>query len=94
VGFLIEEVPTSAEVERFAEDHNLDLVELGLYGGEEYELVVTVKPELWGKAKESVEKIGGCLMGIGKVTEREEVLLVTSGGVEAVEARGWEHFKT
>lgn len=94
VGFLIEEVPTSAEVERFAEDHNLDLVELGLYGGEEYELVVTVKPELWGKAKESVEKIGGCLMGIGKATEREEVLLVTSEGVKAVEARGWEHFKT
>ena len=94
VGFLIEEVPTSAEVERFAEDHNLDPEELSLYGGEEYELVVTVKPELWGRAQRSVEKTGGCLMKIGKVTEREEVLVVTPEGVKAIEARGWEHFKT
>jgi len=94
VGFLIEEVPTSAEVERFAEDHKLDPVEMALHGGEEYELVVTVKPELWGKAKKPVERTDGCLMKIGKVTVREEVLVVTPEGAKAMEARGWEHFKT
>ena len=46
VGFLVNSVPVADEVRRFAEFNHLDPLELALYGGEEYELVVTIKPKV------------------------------------------------
>ena len=47
VGFVLDDVPVADEAKRFAECCGVDALELALYGGEEYELVVTVKPERW-----------------------------------------------
>jgi len=94
VGFLINKLPTAKEVEKFAEINRFDPLELTLYGGEEYELVVTVKPRLWRKAEKSVEEVGGKLLPIGKVTANRQVLLEVDGKRRAVEPRGWEHFKS
>ena len=94
IGFLVEEVPVATEVRRFAELNGLDAAELALYGGEEYELVVTVKPEGFAVAKAAVEKVGGCLLPIGKVTAEQGIFLDANGKRRAIEARGWEHFKT
>lgn len=93
VGFLIDRLPVAEEVKEFAEINQLDPLELALYGGEEYELVVTVKHELWKKAKEAVENVGGELLSIGKVTAEREIILKTCGKKYAVEPRGWEHFR-
>jgi len=46
VGFLIDNLPIAEEVADLAKRSEVDPVELCLYGGEEYELVVTVKPAL------------------------------------------------
>jgi len=94
VGFLIEDIPIPWEVERFAENHNLDPVELGLYGGEEYELVVTVRPDLWNAARKAVGKFGTQLNKIGRVMEDREILLETEKGTIPMKVKGWEHFKT
>ena len=93
VGFVITSVPVADEVLRFAEFNGLDALDLALYGGEEYELVVTVKPKRWADAETAVEAVGGRLLPIGKVTRRRQVLLNVDGETRAVEARGWEHFK-
>ena len=45
VGFLLESVPIAPEATEFAELNGLEACELALYGGEEYELVLTIKPE-------------------------------------------------
>ena len=94
VGFLINRLPTAKEVRRFATISKLDLSELTLYGGEEYELVVTVKPRLWEKAEKAVKKVGGKLSPIGKVTAEKLVILEIDGKRRVVEPRGWEHFKS
>ena len=94
VGFMINSVPVADEVRRFAEFNGLDPLELALYGGEEYELVVTVKPKLWVEAETAVEAVGGCLLSIGKVTRDSQVLMDVNGEKRVVEARGWEHFKS
>ncbi len=94
VGFLIEDIPIPWEVKRFAEIRNLDPVELGLYGGEEYELLVTVKPELWNTARKAVERFETPLNKIGKVIEERKILLKTQRGTMPIEVKGWEHFKT
>jgi thiamine-monophosphate kinase len=94
VGFLVDCVPVADEAKVFAEANGLDVLELALYGGEEYELVLTVKPEKWDLAKSAVEAVGGCLLRIGKVTTDRQVLLSIDGEVRFIEARGYEHFKT
>jgi thiamine-monophosphate kinase len=94
VGFLVNSVPVAHEVKCFAEFNGLDTLELALYGGEEYELVVTVKPKLWADAETAVEAVGGCLLPIGKVTRDRQVVLEVDGKKCPIEARGWEHFKS
>jgi len=94
VGFRLNKLPIAPEVERFANIHGFDPVELALYGGEEYELLVTIKPRLWQEAKKAVETVGGSLIKMGLVTKEKQLLLKTDGKLVSIEARGWEHFKT
>lgn len=94
VGFLIDVLPVAEEAVKFADAHGLNPAELALYGGEEYELVVTVNPELWNRAEAAVKKVGGSLTKIGTVTAKPNVLLKTEEKTVSVEARGWEHLKT
>ena len=94
VGFLIEKLPAAEEVEEFAKINKLDSSELTLYGGEEYELVLTLKPKSWRKVERAVEEVGGKLSRIGKVTVERQVCLGLYGKRRLIEPRGWEHFKS
>lgn len=94
VGFLLDCLPVAGEAEEFAVQNELDLVDLVLYGGEEYELVVTVAPSRWVEAQALVGAVGGCLIPIGKATSIQQVRLVLGGREVPVVARGWEHFKS
>ena len=94
VGFVIDNLPIASEVEKFTQIHGLNPVELSLYGGEEYELLVTVKPKFWQDAKEAVENVGGSLIKIGLATKEKGLFLKRMGKTVPIEARGWEHFKT
>jgi thiamine-monophosphate kinase len=94
VGFLIDKLPIAKEAEKFAKRNNLDPLELTLYGGEEYELVLTLKPKLWKRAEKAIEEVGGKLLPIGKVTAEKQILLEIKGKKSVIEPRGWEHFKS
>ena len=94
VGFTLNSVPVADEVKRFAEFNQLDPLELALYGGEEYELVVTIKPNSWATAETAVEAAGGRLLPIGKATRDTPMLLDVDGKKRPIEAKGWEHFKS
>jgi thiamine-monophosphate kinase len=94
VGLLIDRVPVAEEAKQFAECCGVDVFELALHGGEEYELVVTVKPEFWQEAEAAVLAVGGKLLPIGKVTREKRVVLEQDGEKRPIEPRGWEHFKS
>jgi thiamine-monophosphate kinase len=95
VGFSVEQIPIPPEVTRFAQQNNLDPADLALYGGEEYELVVTVKPNMWSEAEKAVKKVGGTLYRIGEATkERRITLKNTKGETKEIEPKGYEHFKS
>jgi len=89
VGFLIDKLPIAEEAKQLAEMHKLDPIELSLYGGEEYELVVTVKPLLWKKVGKRVP-----LIRIGRVTKEKTLILKVGKKAFLIEAKGWEHFKS
>lgn len=93
IGFVIDKLPIAEEAEEFAKSNKLDSAELALYGGEEYELVLTVKQEGWKKAKQATADIGSELLPIGKVTAGRSIVLSAKGKTCSIEAKGYEHFK-
>jgi thiamine-monophosphate kinase len=94
VGFRVEDIPIPREVLRFADENRLDPLDLALYGGEEYELVVTVKHGLWDEAQKAIKQAGGILYKIGEATRERQVTLKTEGGrVRKIEPKGYEHFR-
>jgi thiamine-monophosphate kinase len=89
VGIDLHVIPLADEVARFAKEHRLSSSELALYGGEEYELVVTVKPDRFDGLKKRVPS----LTKIG-IVEKESFGVVAhlEGKRIQVKERGWEHF--
>lgn len=94
VGFKVSSLPVSTDAEEFARQNGLDAADIALYGGEEYELVLTIKPGLWGKAEAAAEAVGGKLWRIGEATEGKRIFLSDANGEREIEARGYEHFKS
>ncbi|TRO48348.1 thiamine-phosphate kinase, partial [Candidatus Bathyarchaeota archaeon] len=94
VGFIVDNLPIAPEVKKFAKIHGFASEDLALYGGEEYELVLTIEPSLWNKAKNAVESVGGSLIKIGYATNEEHILLDSDGKQFYLDTKGWEHFKT
>jgi thiamine-monophosphate kinase len=93
VGFVLDNLPISNEAKEFAGIHDLNPIELTLYGGEEYELVLTIQPKLWQDAEEIVENVGSSLTKIGVAVRKDTLILKTAERTISIEARGWEHFK-
>jgi len=93
VGFIVETIPVASETAEFAKQNGLDASALALYGGEEYELVLTVNPQKWETAKTAVEAVGGNLTAIGRVTAEKQVVQIVNGEKRLIEPRGYEHFK-
>jgi len=94
VGFLVDTLPVAREAEVFAEAHGLDAAELALYGGEEYELVITVRPGGWEGVEDAMRRLGTPVTRVGRATGEPTVLLKKGDSVEPIEPRGWEHFKS
>lgn len=94
VGFVVDCLPAAKEAKAFARTSGLNLMELTFYGGEEYELVLTINPRMWEKARRAVERVGGRLLRIGKVTAEKGVFFEKARKRMVIEPRGWEHFKT
>lgn len=92
VGFHIDNLPIPSICSKFAAAHDLDVVDFALYGGEEFELVVTIPPDRWSKALQVVKKVGGNLIPIGKIVEAPEKMLLKEGKEISIEPRGYEHF--
>jgi thiamine-monophosphate kinase len=91
VGIRIDQVPVSKAAEQFAARHRYKARDLALYGGEEYCLVVTVKPEKFRLAQKAAR---GKLRAIGVVTRKSTgVRLRLPGGEVKVAMKGWEHFR-
>jgi thiamine-monophosphate kinase len=93
IGLDVTNVPIAPEARKFAEIHGVDPEALALYGGEEYELVLTVKPEGWRNAVKAVDEVGGKLIAIGNVVDGVEVTQRKGNVVKPIPLRGWEHFK-
>jgi thiamine-monophosphate kinase len=93
VGFQINNLHIPPICVEFAEANDLDPVDLALYGGEEFELVVTIPTNKWEKATEAISQVGGSLTLIGEVVDEPEKVVKVNGEERVIELKGYEHFK-
>ncbi|MFH1369402.1 MAG: thiamine-phosphate kinase [Elusimicrobiota bacterium] len=84
----VDNIPVSMAAREIEKD-GLALVHAVLHGGEEYELVFTVKPRQAGKL---VKRIPG-LKIIGRITKNKSVKYYLNGRKIDVKKAGYEHFK-
>lgn len=94
VGFIMTKVPVAEEVAQFADRNGLNAIDLTLYGGEEYELIVTVKPEGWNRVQQVLKRVGCELIAIGKATQTQDIILCIDNIEKEIPYKGWEHFKS
>ena len=91
VGILLDDIPISKAARAFALKHSLRANDLALYGGEEYELVVTISPGNFSRACRAAK---GNLRKIGCITDKfSGVRMRVNGSVVTVKNKGWEHFR-
>ena len=92
---VLTDIPISPEAIQFAEKAGMNPLNLALYGGEEYNLIVTVNPKNWRKAQGAVKAVGGRLHRIGYITRGEGVYLKDEkdGEIREIEPKGWEHLR-
>jgi thiamine-monophosphate kinase len=91
-GFKLTHVPLTNEAKKFAEFNNLNPKELALYGGEEYELIFTVKPNNFENAQKIVKSVGKELIELGVVTKDKKIIYLENNIEKQVKSGGWEHF--
>jgi thiamine-monophosphate kinase len=75
-----DKLPLEKDLEKFCEKNGIDLEEVTLHCGEDYQIVYTMKE----KPREGFV--------VGRVEKGKGVWMKKGGRVRAVEPRGWEHF--
>jgi thiamine-monophosphate kinase len=92
-GFRLTNAALTRDAEAFAELYGLDRAALALYGGEEYELVFTVKPDMVEEARKALRSAGADLIELGIVTKDRKIVIVEGGAENPIGKGGWEHFR-
>lgn len=95
VGLVIEDekLPISPSAQEYAEERGKNLDDFVFSGGEEFELLFTVRPEAWEDLETEIRELGTKISKIGKVNSKEGVFLKRGGEIEELPDRGYEHFK-
>jgi thiamine-monophosphate kinase len=94
VGFIIDSLPISADAFEFAHASNLKPADLALFGGEEYEIIYTVRADKWEDARRAVRGADGELQRIGSVVSGHGVVLRDGTNDSPIPAKGWEHLRS
>jgi thiamine-monophosphate kinase len=88
-----EAVPTLAEVREWHTAHGSDPMRAALAGGDDYELLFTVRPKHAGRLRGAASRCGDLpITRIGQVTE-DTAVLVRRGSAVGPLPEGFEHFR-
>ena len=88
-------LPLPDDLEEFAIESGKNTYEMGLYGGEDYELLFTIKPDTTEKQiREISKKSKTPITEVGVITaNKEKIVGLTADGEQIyLKPRGWDHF--
>ncbi len=86
----LEDIPFSKEL--FSLKDRLSIYELALYGGEDYKLIIIVRPEKRRDFEEIFKKRGILCFKIGEIKKEKGIKISSKEGIKELEIRGYEHF--
>ena len=89
--FIVNELPATSDIKKFAKRNRYSFNELVLHGGEEYEIVATIPKRHLKKVRRLAKKALCRLRVIGMVEKGKGVFMVEKGKRIKIEKRGWEH---
>jgi thiamine-monophosphate kinase len=92
IGIEINKLPIDSSVEEFARRLSLDPFDLCFYGGEEFELIVTIPSEKAVHASTALNAVKGQLIPIGMVVKAEGLFYNEGEKTREIYPRGYEHF--
>jgi thiamine-monophosphate kinase len=86
-------VPEHPLVRKFAAKHGFDVDDFVLFGGEDFELLFTVRPRGWKKVRRALESIDAMVTTIGHVRKGSGVFIRVGKETRPLPDRGYEHFR-
>ncbi|UCF09137.1 MAG: thiamine-phosphate kinase [Thermoplasmata archaeon] len=86
-------IPVSSEAAGMAKIMEMDVENLALYFGGDYELLFTVQDKGWEETRKVLSAIGTRITPIGRVVENEKNTLIKDGVPNTLENKGFEHFR-
>ena len=86
-------MPSENDILDFATSNKLNLNDLILNGGEEYEIVATTSKSDLSKIRNHAKKHGIKLYEIGYVTKGRGVFYKKNGKLVGIKDKGWEHLQ-
>lgn len=93
VGMRVSSLPASQCALEISRVKGINASDLVFFGGEEYEIVYTVRRDRWEDALRISREAGGHLIGIGEVVQGSGVTYTGGGVVTTIPPKGWEHLK-
>ena len=91
--FIINKLPTEADVVDFANSNKLNIKNLIFNGGEEYEIVSTINPRHITRVKKYAKKHHIRLYEIGFVSKGTGVFYQENNKLTRIKDGGWQHFQ-
>ena len=91
--FLITKIPTNEDVVEFSRKNKTDLKKLVFDGGEEFELVFTVRPKNLRSIHTLAKKFKISIFEIGHVSKGNGVFFDDGNESFKIKDNGWQHFR-
>ncbi|MGY4691194.1 thiamine-phosphate kinase [Salibacterium sp. K-3] len=86
------DIPVAGELKEFPDTQYWEWI---FYGGEDFELIGTVRPEDWPLLKQRMEEEGAPLYDIGRVKEGDPLVTLQDGSDTTVlPKKGYNHFQS
>lgn len=92
--FVITKLPANLDLIEFAKSNKISPLDLILNGGEEYEIVATVKPANLKKVQRNAKAQKISLFPIGYVTNGVGVVYKSDKKTIRIDDKGWLHFRS
>ncbi|HID60471.1 MAG TPA: thiamine-phosphate kinase [Hadesarchaea archaeon] len=86
-------IPAHPLAKKFAVQHDFDVDDFVLFGGEDFELLFTVTPKDWRKVQHALERVGTTPTVIGRVSGGKGVFIRDKEKIRMLPNRGYEHFR-